>query len=99
GDGFFRCGFGGGTSGVMPARDTLQVHPCTLAFAIHGSGRSRPGMTPLVLASPQRDSGLGFDDLMWFAAWWPGCRVLFHGTVCGRDAAREPTGMYSRRVP
>src|SRR5690606_31712013 len=22
-----------------------------------------------------------------------------NGTVCGRDAAREPTGMYSRRVP
>jgi len=40
------------SGGPCCGRDTLWTRPCALAFAIHGSGRSRPQQGPPDAASP-----------------------------------------------
>src|SRR5690606_2525910 len=94
-----RWGVGAGSGCVLPFRDTLQVRPCTLASAIPGLGRSRKGKTHPLPESPCQARRYFFSSLEFGTQSGAFGVVLAHGTVCGRDAAREPTGMYSRRVP
>src|SRR5690606_34134025 len=66
-------------------RDTLQVHPCTLASAIHGLGRSRscnlhtPGRKVLCRI-PGGDA--------FFASSWHGVEACVEGRG-GRDRVRQ----------